>query len=429
MATTKIKSRIAALVCFMLFSAGNIVGQPTAKKVVGGIKASSNKTEVLTSEKDLYNLPPKVTHISAVASDVLCIEIDACQLLPIMQMPYHADSTDVISIGSKTPLGEARSMSVTRNGSPFGWLVGKDRKTVTQFERVIGNHLNIEVADASGNYLVSSTSDPSYKKAIHPINVWRKSKPSNWAIDSEWPGKAYTAKHYLYLKLPNRLKAGQTYLIQLQALNLHKPSVFYVHDPVHVRSEAVHVSQIGFRADDPYKSAYLSVWMGNGGGYTYPGNLNFYLINDKTNKRFFTRKTTMQWKGNVPEEIGTHVNHSGTDVLRLDFSRFKIPGRYRVYVEGIGAGYPFNIDEENTWNHAFKISMKGHYNHRSGIEMGPPFTDFVRPRSFHPADGVKVYQSTCSLLNSGNGLNALGTDKGNFKNLCEGLTGKLVENA
>jgi len=40
-----------------------------------------------------------------------------------------------------------------------------------------------------------------------------------------------------------------------------------------------------------------------------------------------------------------------------------------------------------------------------------------------------VYQSTCSLLNSGNGLNALGTDKGNFKNLCEGLTGKLVENA
>ena len=185
MATTKIKSRIAALVCFMLFSAGNIVGQPTAKKVVGGIKASSNKTEVLTSEKDLYNLPPKVTHISAVASDVLCIEIDACQLLPIMQMPYHADSTDVISIGSKTPLGEARSMSVTSNGSPFGWLVGKDRKTVTQFERVIGNHLNIEVADASGNYLVSSTSDPSYKKAIHPINVWRKSKPSNWAIDSE----------------------------------------------------------------------------------------------------------------------------------------------------------------------------------------------------------------------------------------------------
>jgi endoglucanase len=202
-----------------------------------------------------------------------------------------------------------------------------------------------------------------------------------------------------------------------------------VHDPVYVRSEAVHTSQIGFRADDPDKNAYLSVWMGNGEGYIYPDNITFSLINDKTNQRVFTGKAVMQWKGSVPEGIGTNANHSGTDVIRLDFSSFNTPGRYRVCVEGIGCGYPFDIDEVNTWVHAFEISMKGHFNQRSGIPMLPPYTDFVRPRSFNPADGVKVYQSTCSLLNSGNGLNALGTDKSNFGNLVAGKTDVLVPEA
>jgi endoglucanase len=98
-------------------------------------------------------------------------------------------------------------------------------------------------------------------------------------------------------------------------------------------------------------------------------------------------------------------------------------------VEGIGCGYPFDIDETSTWKHAFKISMKGHFNHRSGIPMLPPYTDFARPRSFHPMDGVKVYQSTCSLLNSGNGLNAMGTDTDNFGNLVAGKTDELVPEA
>jgi endoglucanase len=73
--------------------------------------------------------------------------------------------------------------------------------------------------------------------------------------------------------------------------------------------------------------------------------------------------------------------------------------------------------------------MKGHFNHRSGIPMLPPYTDFVRPRSFHPADGIKIYQSTCSLLNSGNGLNAMGTDTDNFGNLVAGKTDDLVPEA
>ncbi len=376
-------------------------------------------------------LPPQISHVSVVAPDVLCIEIDDCKIIPIRQIPYQADSADIVTVATKTLLGEPRDMFVTRNGFPLGSLVGPDRKILVLHERIAGKHLDTAVADLASSYSISSSTDINYNKPVTPLAVSRKSKPTAWT-DTSWKlakEQFYTANHKLYLKLPYPLKTGDAYLISLPALNLTSSSYYYVHDPVYVRSEAVHVSQIGFRADDPDKNAFLSLWMGNGGGYTYPENLNFSLIDDKTNQKVFTGKVVLQWKGSEPEGIGTKVNHSGTDVVRLDFSSFNTPGRYRVSVDGIGCGYSFNIDENSTWEHAFEISMKGVFQHRSGIPMLPPYTDFVRPRSFNPIDGVKVYQSTCSLLNSGNGLNAMGTDRGNFPNLVAGKTNVLVPEA
>ena len=402
---------------------------------IAGIKAiipniSTKAGDVLPST-GMKQEAPKITHISMVASDVLCIEIKACKIIPIIQIPYIADPTDIITVGGETLLGEPRDMFVERNGFPLGCLVGTERKTLVLHERIAGIHLDTAVADKASSYLISSTGDENYKQAIAPLGVSRKTKPTAWT-DTSWKlakEQFYTATHYLYLKLPNSLKTGQAYRIDLPELNLNKSAVYYVHDPVYVRSDAVHVSQIGFRADDPDKNAFLSLWMGNGGGYTYTQLPTFCLIDDRTNERVFEGKAVMQWKGSEPEGVGSPINHSGTDVLRLDFSDFATPGRYRVCVDNIGCGYPFDIDEDNTWKHAFAISMKGHFNHRSGIPMLPPYTDFIRPRSFNPADGVKVYQSTCSLLNSGNGLNAMGTDQGNFPNLVAGKTDQLVPEA
>ncbi|MBV5315007.1 MAG: glycoside hydrolase family 9 protein [Prolixibacteraceae bacterium] len=402
------------------------------------VAQKNDKTEAsFTFEKVGAALPstgteqivPQIGNVATVAPDVLCIEIEDCRILPSIQIPYQADSSDVITIKNYSPLGEKNTMRVVRNGFPLGMLVGKERTTLTIHERIVGIHLNTKDADVPTNYLISSPGDPNYSRGLSPEKVWRKSKPTNWPEENRKGGEFYTAKHFLYLKLPYSLKISQVYLISLSELSLNRSAFYYVHDPVYARSEAIHVSQIGFRTDDPDKNAFLSVWMGNGGGYTYPENMEFSLINDKTNEKVFSGKTVIQWKGSVPEEIGTKVNHSGTDVIRLDFSSFNLPGRYRIYVEGVGCSYPFNIGEANSWKHAFEISMKGHFNQRSGTPMLPPYTDFVRPRSFNPADGVKVYQSTCSLLNSGNGLNALGTDKDNFGNLVAGKTEELVPQA
>jgi endoglucanase len=370
---------------------------------------------------------PEIKHVSAVAPDVICIEVDEGRLLPIIQIPYHAEPSDVITVNSRTPLDEPRSVSVKRNGKHLGDLVGKDRKTLVILERVVGEKLDSAAAELNSSYLINSYGHKEYEKPVYPLQIGRKTKPTNWAIDTGWPGKAYTARHYLYLKLPYSLQAGKSYLLQFPGLNLKKNRFHYTHDPTYNRSDAVHVSQIGFRSGDPLKYAYLSTWMGTGGGYIYPENIEFSIIDEHSNQRVFSGKGVMQWKGDVPEGIGSKVNHSATDVIRLDFSAFNTPGRYRLCVEGIGCSYPFNIGEEKTWKNAFLTSLKGLYVHRSGLAMGPPHSDFVRPRSFHPDDGVEVFHSTCPLLNSGNGLNALGTDKNNFGNLCAGKTDIKVD--
>ncbi|MBS0001439.1 MAG: glycoside hydrolase family 9 protein [Cyclobacteriaceae bacterium] len=425
--------KIPGLYLLLIFVTNNLAGicQTTnpLPSQAGVLNISLKAGDTLPST-GMKQMQPRITHVATVAPDILCIEIDACHILPSIQIPYQPDSTDVVTVGDYNNLGETRSIYVVRNGFPLGSLVGKDRKIIMLYERIAGKHLNTNLADKSASYLISSPTDHNYIKTIIPEKVWRKTKPTNWTTYREFDTvQFYSAKHYLYLKLPHPLFTGHAYLVRLPDLKLSSSSFYYVHDPAYIRSDAVHASQIGFRTDDPDKIAFLSAWMGNGGGYSYPENLEFFLINDESNEKVFNGKVVLQWKGSVPEGIGTNINHSRTDVMRMDFGNFNKPGRYRISVEGIGCSYPFNIDEESTWKHAFEISMKGHFNHRSGIPMLPPYTDFVRPRSFHPMDNVKVYQSTCSLLNSGNGLNALGTDKDNFGNLVAGKTDELVPEA
>jgi endoglucanase len=142
----------------------------------------------------------------------------------------------------------------------------------------------------------------------------------------------------------------------------------------------------------------------------------------------YTGVTRLSKAGADKTEDAYKSNYSGTDVYELDFSDLRVPGEYVVAVPGVGCSLPFRLGED-VWEDAFTVSARGFYHQRSGIELGPPYTTFRRPRPFHPADGVTVYASTCPLMNSGNGINYLGTDKGNFGNLVKGKTDETVPKA
>jgi len=146
--------------------------------------------------------PPQISNMAVVAPDVLCIEIDECRILPIRQIPYIADQTDVVLERGTTGLGEKRVMYVVRNGFPLGSLVDIDRKTIMLFERIVGKHLNTNIADTTASYSISSPSDNNYSNGLKPAKVWRKTKPTNWT-NTPWQlssqldkSQLFTTKHY-----------------------------------------------------------------------------------------------------------------------------------------------------------------------------------------------------------------------------------------
>jgi len=169
----------------------------------------------------------------------------------------------------------------------------------------------------------------------------------------------------------------------------------------------------------------LSCWMGDGGGLKYLEPIVFHILDDSTNESVMNGLTALSKSADDKTEDAYKRNYNGTDVYIMDFSSLQKTGTYRVYVQGFGCSYPFSIDE-NTWRNAFYVSARGFYHQRSGIPLGPPYTDFKRPRPFHPDDGLKVYASTTPLMDTGNGLNQKDS---NFGNLVKGKTDEIVQNA
>ncbi len=364
---------------------------------------------------------PTIERVGPISADILSVELQAGRREPTRQIPYVSQPGDEIRQETNKNTGEPRSVTVFRNGASIGYLVGRDRKLLSIPAKIVGQRLEEALADKPESYVITSADDSRYAQGLPPSAVWRKTKSDNWA------GSGYASRHYLYLKLPHELQAGRRYSLSLK-LNVASRNIEYLYRPDQDRSEAVHITQIGFRPDDPGKSAFLSIWLGTGGPHSYPAGLRFHLRDESSGKSVYAGPVAADWKASEPEQYGRKINFEKTDVYRMDFGDFRRPGRYRVCVDGVGCSYPFDIAQD-VWLKAFQLSMKGHYHHRNGIELGPPYTTYIRPRGFHPDDGVKVYQSTCPLMYSGNGLNILGTERNNFDCLVRGRTDKVVPNA
>jgi endoglucanase len=165
------------------------------------------------------------------------------------------------------------------------------------------------------------------------------------------------------------------------------------------------------------------MWMGSGGGLDYSDNLAFQLVNAQGNQVVYRGTAALTHQPNQAEDPKGR-DYTLSEVHRLDFSAFSRPGEYRLCVEGVGCSFDFEIAPD-AWQKAFFTAVRGFYHQRSGIAIGPPHSEFTRPRAFHPADGVKIYQSGVTLLNSDMGLGSSPT----FAALSEGTTQTIVPNA
>ncbi|MBV9852844.1 MAG: glycoside hydrolase family 9 protein [Armatimonadetes bacterium] len=354
-------------------------------------------------------LSPVVQAVYAAGPDVLALQIHTGRVTPSRLIPYAPRP------GESRKAADGATVLV-RGGQEVGWLIGPKKDSLVTYEGFVGDPLLETEADDPANYRVSSPNDPAFARGVTPLSVARKSKPDDW----QQPGHALPMRHVVYLKLPHALTPGRTYTVSLGQINTQQPQAALTFDPAKVWSESVHVNQVGFRPDDPLKRAYLSLWMGSGGAYTFPNGLRFRLVEASAAKTVYTGRVGPAWAADRPEKMHTTRNFNGTAVAPLDFSGFHRPGRYRVVVDGVGCSCPFEIGPK-AWEKAFRVQMKGFYNQRSGIALGPPYTSFHRPADFHPGinDCVPITQSTYSILDGGDPQ----------KDLAKGDTGRPVPEA
>lgn len=349
---------------------------------------------------------PWVAQVGPAAPDLLALTLQAGTLRRFDRKPYEPQPGDSFAEadtrvwawkdGVMQECPADRILVRSRGGQEHrvGFLVG-GRAGPPDFlpaEQVEGDPLLTLTADDPASYRIRSPDDPSYREEQPPLAVYRKSKPNNQAQ----PNKELAVRHVLYLRLAKELREGCTYEIALSGLNTRQEHVTYVHRSRQVRSEAIHVSQIGYRPDDPYKQAFLSLWLGNGGGTTFPDADRFLLLDDATGRPVYGGDVELVMAVDGTEPLRVKKNYSQTAVYRLDFSAFTKPGVYRMTIPGLGCSDPFPI-RDDVWLGAFRTSMLGFLHQRSGIELGPPLTPYRRPRNLHPSDGVQVYASTASL--------------------------------
>jgi len=359
--------------------------------------------------------PPRVTHIGAVAPDLLEITVAAGRVEYGCQVPYKADPADASG-------NDAQNRWVTRNGEFTGWLEFSGGDLFCAADRVVGDKLDTAKADDPASYSVASRDDRTFGQGVSPVSVHRKSKPDDAARTKGWEFE-YPQVHTIYLRLPKPMTVGRHYTVGFTGDFL--PGQSFAFDPATARSEAVHVSQIGFRPDDPVKVAFLSAWLGTGGPMEYGLPLSFRLVDAATGENAFEGQVEPWKPKEAKDEDGYARNYNRTNVYQMDFSGFSRTGTFRVVVDGVGCSFPFDVGPD-AWAKAFRVSARGFYHQRSGIAMGPPYTDYTRPRTFHPDDGVKIYASRTGLVDTANGL---AEEESNFGNLVKGRTNEIVPNA
>jgi endoglucanase len=349
--------------------------------------------------------PLTIAATYAVDPSILALQIETGQITYARQMPYQPKLGEFIS--QKNSLEEAW---VKTPLSTVGVLIGKDQKQIYTFDQIQGERLDTGWANQPKSYQIQSAPgsnpDPNYVQGKTPIGVFRKSKPTDMAQTDIWKFD-FPIRHTLYLKLAQPLKPGQTYDIKFPGSSI--AAVKFAYKPDRAPSEAVHVSHIGFRPDDPAKVAFLSTWMGDGGALNYGPGLNFTVVDQANQKPVWTGKTQLSKAADQPED-GRNRNYSKTPVYAMEFSGLKASGNYRVCVDRIGCSVAFPIGggpgakRANPWQQAFYTSARGLYHQRSGIALKAPYTSFERPRPFHSADGTVVHQAKVSLMDVDQGL-------------------------
>ena len=198
---------------------------------------------------------------------------------------------------------------------------------------------------------------------------------------------------YIYLELTQPIKAHAAVEVTYQGKTVPWLAGFREATNAHPQrlNPAIHVNQVGYLPNAP-KVAQVGYFLGSLGELRLPGEepgappsppagtggrleptaaggLEFHLIGAATGAIVHRGKLRRRPDRGMPH--GTYQN-----VWDADFSAFQRPGEYRLSVPGLGASYPFFIDEGTAAAFA-RTSALGLYHQRCGAENALPYSRFT----------------------------------------------------
>ena len=178
--------------------------------------------------------------------------------------------------------------------------------------------------------------------------------------------------NYLYLELATPVADNQTVDVINPGAKLWTANAHYhaKADPARW-SPAIHVNEVGYLPAQS-KRAMVGFYLGSLGEMDIPnvaGSPEFKLVDAASGKECFKGPLTPRHDGGFP-----FICYQ--DVWQADFSNFKTPGEYRLQVPGLGASFPFFIDDGVAGAFARTYAL-GIYHQRCGIANEMPFTRFT----------------------------------------------------
>jgi len=189
------------------------------------------------------------------------------------------------------------------------------------------------------------------------------------------PGTALTSSAELvpfaYLKLARPLADGDQVCITTKG----GEEIRFAYGSRQTVSRAIKVNQVGYASEAGQKYAYLGMWLAELGPLplaAYIGK-DFYLCDEATGKTVFTGKLAKRSDLQSISKDQRQLLLDGEEVLEMDFSSFKTPGKYFITVPGVGRSWEFIVGNDAV-GRAFYVQMRGLFHQRSGMAKESQYT-------------------------------------------------------
>ncbi|MDA3824101.1 MAG: glycoside hydrolase family 9 protein [Bacteroidales bacterium] len=370
----------------LLFLSCQIQGQVALNGIAHKLPYAGLQPELISGVSALQATgKPVLRHVYLVDKNILALTVDEQAVIQSNQKPFIRESSDTILMEGY----HGQTKILMRHGNRIGQICGVSNDWFRPFNHIAGVKMTTGWLENVSNIFLLSDEDARFQRNQYPIEIFRKSYTIDRTHNALY--QRYPIRHEIYCVFQDDLLPGNTYKLNLNSGQQLPNEITFQFDDSNLRSEAIHVNLHGFMPEEN-KIAFLSTWLGDGGSHTYAELPTFSIVESKSGDEVYSSSTFLKQAADLPEyKIGDReYNHNLTDVLAMDFTELSTPGTYKIVVDGIGCSFDFEINE-NTMENISRITMKGFLHQRSGIELGPPYTDYIRPRNMHPADETTIH--------------------------------------